>query len=356
MSHNQPPPPGSSDGDDRPGQPAPWGPPRQGWGTPHPHPPSPNPHGQTPQGPQQPQPGGWGQPQAPWGQPAANPYERGGQAQGWAAPGTNPYTTVGGQGGPPAWQPGPRKGRTGVVVVVLVTLVVLLGGGIALAVATQDDDKDDSPSSQGEDPTEPAGGDTDVPSPDAPTSTAPVPVDPPTAPESSPADPGGPNLPDTGVDTTGREVTAADYQDNWEFKWEQRELAARHIVSRDLASCTDANPDGSLAELGCEYAVTATYVNERDKVRFTHVIFAFRNKRASAQVKKDEVITDKILDLPDDALWEDFDKGLWVTKEQDGYVVFTVATGPKKADEDKLNEYMLFANTDLAMSLYDFGF
>ncbi len=351
MSNNQPPPPGTPDGSDWSSQPNPYGPPPQQQGWP----------GQ--------QPGQWappGQHPGQWAPPAPhNPYGPPPQQPGpgtpqWGAPGTNPMPTQGPPSGPQTWAPPPRKRRAGAVIAVLVTLAVLLGGGMAIAFAVQDDNKDDS--SQATDPaggaTDPVGGGgTPSPSPTDPESTEPVapqttaPVDP------SPSGPDGPKLPQgTGVDTTGRDTTAADFQRNWEFRWEDNVYNARHIVSRDLETCTDVNPDATLADQGCQYAVTATYVNEQDKVRFTHVIFAFKNAKQAEQAKADEVITDKILDLPDDAVWQDFEKGSWITKQQDAYVVFTVATGPAQAKQKKLSEYLRWSNTDFALSLMDWGF
>ncbi len=347
MSNNQPPPPGPDNGGDWSSQPNPYGPPPQQagqWGPPPQHPPSP--YGAPQQSP-------YGQPQNPY---AGQQWQQPGPQQ-WSAPGTNPMSTQGPPSGPQTWTPTPKRRRTGAIVAAVVALIVLLGGGVAIALAVQDEDSSQATDPTTNEPSEPIGGD-GTPSPTAPTTE---PTDPtttePTEPTSTEPVAPAPNGPGTGgVDTTGRRVTAAGHQNNWEFKWEDNVYDARHIVSRDLETCTDVNPDATLAEEGCDYAMTATYMNEKDKVKITHVVFVFDNEKSAKKAKADEIITDKVLDLSDDALWDDYEKGSWQTKQQAEVVVFTVASGPKEAKQKKLLEYLRWSNTDFALSFYDYGF
>lgn len=324
MSNNEPPPPGQPN---QPGQQ--WGPPPQ----------------QPPQ---------WGPPQP--GQP---PYQQQPPQQPWATPsasGTNPYTThpqnpYGAPQYPGPGGPAPKKSKLPVILTVLVVLLLVGGGGAAIALAMRSNDNDDkggsaadptttasqssstspsestSPSGSTEPSTSPSGNAPQVPGSTATTVDPNKPVDPP------------------------RTIRASDYEGDWDFRYEEHVYKASQVVSRDYDTCAGVEKGGALTKLGCEYAVSATFVNTRDKVKFTHYFLVFPTEKEAKAAGKEKVITDDLFTFADDALYESYTTGAWITNQVGKAVVFTVASAPKGVKEDLMTRYMRWANTDYSNAL-----
>ncbi|MFS3130107.1 hypothetical protein ACLM5J_17025 [Nocardioides sp. Bht2] len=316
-------------------------------------------HNEPPAGPPNQPPQQWGPPpqQPPqWGppaQPGQPPYQ-----QPWATPapsGTNPYTTHPQPPGPygaPQYPgpPPPQKSKMPVILTVLAVLLLVGGGGAAIAFAVRsDDDKgstatepnattssSQSPSSQNPSPTEGA-------SPS--TSTSPSP--------NAPQVPGATETtvdPDNPVEAP-RAIRASDYEDDWDFRYQEHVYKASQVVSRDYDTCAGVEKDGALTKLGCEYAVSATFINTRDKVKITHYFLVFPSEQKAKAAAKEKVLSDKMFNFAADALYDDYKTGAWIADQSRSAVVFTVASAPAGVKEDLISRYMRWANTDYSNAL-----
>lgn len=314
MSHNEPPQWGPP-----PQQPPQWGPPQQ--------------PGQPQQPPQ------WAPPQQPWATPSQG--------------GTNPYTTTPQANGPygaPQYPgaPAPKKSKAPVILTVLLVLLLVGGGGAAIAFAVRgDDDK-----KEGGTATEPTATTSQSGSATPPTTEPSDDATPSTSPNAPPV----PGTTDTTVDPDNpieapRAVRASDYEDDWDFRYQEHVYKASQVVSRDHETCADVEKDRALTKLGCEYAVSATYVNTRDKVKFTNYILVFPSEQKAKAASKAKVLTDKIFTFADDALYENYSRGGWTVGQANSAVVFTVASAPKGVKDDLISRYMRWANTDYTNAL-----
>jgi len=238
------------------------------------------------------------------------------------------------------------------LIVVLVLLVA--GGGTAIALLARGDDANDDARERSSEPTTTGGATaTDSASTDASSSESSSPD--PSEPESSDSgsgDDGGPAAPGAGPDTSlfRSSPRAADYQDDWEFRWEDTTMKARAVVARDHPDCGEVAADGELVGLGCNKAVTATYVNERDQVTITHYFLRFEDRAQAQEVKAIKKL-DSLLKIEGDAVWEDWEQGGWRASQVKRFVVLTAVTGPKDADEQTVADYLRWSHTDFSLAL-----
>ncbi|WP_235734728.1 hypothetical protein [Nocardioides alcanivorans] len=228
----------------------------------------------------------------------------------------------------------------------MVLVLLVAGGGTAIALTRGDGDGD----AKKEEKTSEPSGDQSATDPAPPSDSGNIePTDPLS---SSDAGPDGPAAPGDGVPTEKWRGSprASEYRDDWEFKWEGNVYNARAVVARDHADCAEIATDTQLDDIGCARAVTATYVNERDKVTITHFFLRMDTRAAARKVEKRKD-ADTLLTIDGDAVWQDWEKGGWRISRVKRIVVLTAVTAPKNADEDKVQDYLRWAHQDFALAM-----
>ncbi|WP_162602319.1 hypothetical protein [Nocardioides daejeonensis] len=299
----------------------------------------PNPYGPPPGSPPPPGTSPYSQPPfPPQGAPTAGPWQPG-------PPPTGPH------GGGPGADPG-RPRRRGGLIALLVVLLLLAGGGTAIAFATRGGDDEKKKDADTSAPSgQPSGSPTGEPS-EASTEGAPTEGTSPSGPATESAGPDGPQAPGEGPDTSlwRGSPRASEFQDDWEFRWEEHTYKARAVVARDHADCAEIAADDRLTGLDCTRAVTATYVNERDQVTFTNYYVKF-DDRANARKVAAMKDADTLVTIDGDAVWDDWTQGSWRTTQVKRIVVLTVATAPKSAKAQTVQDYLSWAHKDFALAL-----
>lgn len=290
-----------------------WPNPQQGWGGPPSGPPS-GPPGFPPQGPP-----GY-PPQGPPGFPPQGP------------PGFGQYG--GGFGGPP------KKSRTGLVIGLVVGLVVLLIIGIvvtAVLVTGGDDDGDDK-----------AGKDRSSASSTSTTDGTPSPTDPSSA--TTPATPYSPTE-DEGTDDPAAhiDVEAAEFADDWNFKFGDVEHDATYLESWKYDTCGPVEEGSALTQQRCEYAVQWTYSALGGKARVTYIALVF-DTEAHAKAA-DASLSDKDFDLRAEAQFPNFVQGKWNSGVVSNVIGVTVGTTKTKVDEKRLQSLVNYMTTDYKLAL-----
>ncbi|KRA38899.1 MULTISPECIES: hypothetical protein [unclassified Nocardioides] len=289
-------------------------------------------------------------PQPPSGQQWPNPQ------QGWGGPPSGPpigppgFPPQGPPGFPPQGPPGfgqygggfggpPKKSRTGLVIGLVVGLVVLLIIGIVVTavLVTGGDDGDDK-----------AGKDRSSASSTSTTDGTPSPTDPSSA--TTPATPYSPTE-DEGTDDPAAhiDVEAAEFADDWDFKFGDVEHKATYLESWKYDTCGPVEEGSALTQQRCEYAVQWTYSALGGKARVTYIALVF-DTEAHAKAA-DASLSDKDFDLRAEAQFPNFVQGKWNSGVVSNVVGVTVGTTKTKVDEKRLQSLVNYMTTDYKLAL-----
>ncbi|MFC7506128.1 hypothetical protein ACFQRR_29025, partial [Nocardioides sp. GCM10030258] len=245
-------------------------------------------------------------------------------------PGFAPYG--GGFGGPP------KKSRTGLVLGLVALAMLLVVGVIVAAVLVirggDDDDKE-------------AGTDRTTASSTSTTDATPTPTDPSSA--TTPATPYSPTEDGSDPPAARIDVEAAEFADNWNFKFGDVEHDAKYLESWKYDTCGPVEEGSALTQQRCEYAVQWTYAALNGKARVTYIALVF-DTEAHAKAA-DAALTDKDFDLRAEAQFPNFVQGKWNSGVVSNVVGVTVGTTNTKVDDKNLQSLVNYMTTDYKLAL-----
>lgn len=272
----------------------------------------------------------WPNPQHGWGGPSGGPPSGPPGFPPPGPPGFGPYG--GGYGGPP------KKSRTGLIVGLVALVVLLVIGVVVTAVLVLGGDDDDKS----------AGKDRSTAASTSTTDGTPTPTDPSSA--TTPATPYSPTE-DEGTDNPAAriDVEAAEFADDWNFKFGDVEHDATYLESWKYDTCGPVEEGSALTQQRCEYAVQWTYSALGGKARVTYIALVF-DTEAHAKAA-DASLSDEDFELRAEAQFPNFVQGKWNSGVVSNVVGVTVGTTRTKVDEKRLQGLVNYMTTDYKVAL-----
>lgn len=307
------------------------------------YPPGQDPYGY---GQQQQDPAGWGQPVPPTGPQASQPgweqqgwqqpdYQQPGYQQpGYQQPGYQQpdphagYQQPDFQQGyqPPGYQPMPPKKNNGLLITLAVVVVAALGLviGAVVVVTGKDDDKQAAA--------------TTTTTTTATTSAAPTTTTRTTttaAPTTKPA--------------AGAKLSYTEYGGDWNFRLGDVALQAQWVQGKDDTSCAPIEENGTLTNLGCEYAAELTWSAEGGELILTQLILGMGDA-ATATAAVDQ-FDDGDVRLGPGMYVEHWETGKWRNGSEKEFLVITFATATAAVPTETVEKYLRYRHSDTTAAL-----
>ncbi|MGH3351328.1 MAG: hypothetical protein ACRDPS_11740 [Nocardioides sp.] len=164
---------------------------------------------------------------------------------------------------------------------------------------------------------------------------------------SNPASPGS-SVPPSRSTIGPQRVSMADVPRPWEFTYGDVTLKARYLSGKDYSGCK-ATLKPAIRDLGCDYAVRASYKAQSANLRMTHFIYDFgtveKAGQAAAKIEPKHVIP------PEEASLPGYTQGWFKVKDYGKYVVYTMVTANDAVTVATGKEYTSYGNTDLGAEI-----
>lgn len=141
-------------------------------------------------------------------------------------------------------------------------------------------------------------------------------------------------------------LSAAELRGDWVYPFTSPPLTARQVSGEDLTTCAALDAKGLLAALGCEYAVTLSYLAEGGQLQITHLVLAFTDPATPQRIIDEDLLTDTDLvvtdTLPDAVL------GRWKMSAAGRYLVWTAVTAEQGVGRAEADVFLVKSNATLS--------